>query len=67
MKLVESKIRKWGNSLGMILPKKAVDEMELKENQIIKIDIIKKERIKAFGICKSAKPFKREEKIMDRW
>ena len=39
MKLVESKIRKWGNSLGMILRKKAVDEMELKENHIIKIDI----------------------------
>src|SRR3989344_5946470 len=55
MKLVESKIRKWGNSLGMILPKKAVDEMELKENQIIKIDIIKKKGIKVKKIIENEK------------
>lgn len=67
MKTIESKIKKWGHSLGMIIPKKTVDEMNLKENERIKIEIIKKEKINAFGICKNTKSFKREEGILDRW
>jgi len=35
------KIRKWGSSLGIILPKKLVDEKNLKESEEIGIEIFK--------------------------
>ena len=34
--------RKWGNSLGITLPKEIVEEAHLKENEEIKILILKK-------------------------
>jgi len=37
-------VKKWGNSLGIIIPKDKVVELGLSEKDIIDIDILKKER-----------------------
>jgi antitoxin component of MazEF toxin-antitoxin module len=39
MEKVNAKIKKWGNSLGIILPKKIVDSENLKENSEVNIFI----------------------------
>ncbi|MFH1849228.1 MAG: AbrB/MazE/SpoVT family DNA-binding domain-containing protein [archaeon] len=66
MAISESRIKKWGNSLGIVIPKNTVKEMALKEGEKVSIDIVKKQKINAWGLCKGAKPFHREEDILDR-
>ncbi len=34
-------IRKWGNSLGLRIPKLLADQMEITENSVVEIDIVK--------------------------
>ena len=34
-----SKTRKWGSSLGIVIPKKVAEELKLRENQDVIIDI----------------------------
>lgn len=34
---IDVKVKKWGNSLGVVLPKETVAQMKLKENDTIKI------------------------------
>jgi len=41
--MIATKTRKWGNSLGILIPKKEVENLNLKENQTIIIEITKKE------------------------
>lgn len=36
-----AKVRKWGSSLGIVLPKKIVEEKKLKENDEVTIEVIK--------------------------
>mgnify|MGYP001567243309 CR=1 FL=1 len=60
------KIKKWGHSLGAVIPKETVEKMDLKEDEIINIEITRRKRIDGFGILKEAKPFEREEDILDR-
>jgi len=38
---IEVKIKKWGNSLGVILPKEIVDKEKFKENEKVMINIVK--------------------------
>ena len=54
MKLYETTTRKWGSSLGIIIPKDLVNEEKLKGDQQIKILLVKKEGSlrKLFGIGK---------------
>lgn len=33
------KTKKWGSSLGIVIPKSVVDEMHLTENQDVEIDV----------------------------
>lgn len=54
-------LKKWGNSLGIVIPKEKVAELELSEKDIIDIDILKKEKVSGFGLAKGKKPFEREE------
>ncbi len=45
--------RKWGNSLGVILPRELIEKEDIKENEKIKIIILKQEPLKkTFGIFK---------------
>ena len=53
-------LKKWGNSLGIIIPKDKIDELSLSEHDIIDIDIMKKEKISGFGIAKGKIPFTRD-------
>lgn len=47
----EVKTRKWGSSIGVVLPKELVDEIGIKPDETIKIDIKKGVKVKdVFGI-----------------
>ncbi len=50
----ETITRKWGNSLGITLPKEIVEEQNLKENEKIIVLVIKKNSTlkKTFGMLK---------------
>jgi len=61
----ESKVRKWGNSLGIIIPKETVKKEHIREKERLKFIIIRDNRIlkESFGILKgklkkSAQQFK---------
>ncbi|MBI2044708.1 AbrB/MazE/SpoVT family DNA-binding domain-containing protein [Candidatus Pacearchaeota archaeon] len=59
--MIRVKLKEWGNSLGVILPKDRLRELGLKKGDSIRIDISLDERLDGFGIAKGAKPFKEEE------
>ena len=54
--------KKWGNSIGVIIPKEIAERIELKPGEEIDVDIIKKERVDFFGIAKGRglRPFVRD-------
>jgi len=39
---VEVKLKRWGNSMAVIVPNKLIEEKHLKENDTITIEIVKK-------------------------
>ena len=70
MTMAEIRVKKWGNSIGIIIPKDIVDIEGLSEGDIIKIDVMKNRRVDGFGMFKGLgmKPFKREkERRDDMW
>ena len=52
--MLVTKTRRWGNSLGVRIPKDFVNEMKLRENQEIVIEIKPKENVlkELFGFAK---------------
>ncbi|MEK6917979.1 MAG: hypothetical protein AABW51_03455 [Nanoarchaeota archaeon] len=49
-------VKKWGNSMGIILPKELVEKEQLRENKKIFIDIIKEADFSdIFGLVKNRK------------
>ena len=61
-------LKKWGNSLGIVIPKDKIDELSLSEHDLIDIDIMKKEKISGFGIAKARAPFERDyTEHEDKW
>ena len=56
--MIAAKTRKWGNSLGIIIPKGEVENLKLKENQTVILEITKKENPlkELFGFGKLKKP-----------
>ena len=56
--MIISKTRKWGSSLGVVIPKEIVKELKLKENQDVVLDIKPKENPlkELFGSVKLSKP-----------
>jgi antitoxin component of MazEF toxin-antitoxin module len=63
--MFEAKVRKVGTSLGVLIPKDVVMKEKIKEDQDIKIMVLKQRKLeeveRAFGLAKGAKPFEREE------
>ena len=57
---VTVELKKWGNSLGIIIPKDKIEELGLSEHDIIDLDIVKKEKVSGFGIAEGKTPYKRE-------
>ena len=39
-KMIKAKIRKWGNSYGIVIPKEVIESENLKENENIEIIIV---------------------------
>jgi len=66
MAIAESTVKRWGNSLGMIIPQETAKQMKLQENQEIIVEITLKQKTEGFGMFKGAKPFKREHAILER-
>ena len=53
----ETKVKKWGNSLGMVIPKRAIEKGQVKEEQTLHIIAIQENKaIKGtFGTVKGLK------------
>jgi len=55
METKDIKIRKWGNSFGIVIPKDMVEKQDIKEGITVRINIQVKDKTKAkdiFGILK---------------
>ncbi len=64
MEVFESKVRQVGTSFGVLIPKEVVVSDRIKENQMVKVAILKKDvdlLEQSFGSVKT-KPFKREHR-----
>jgi len=54
-------VRKWGNSLGILIPREVVEEAEVGDRDLVDVSIVKKKKTSGFGICRGAGPFIEEE------
>jgi len=61
MALAETKIKQWGNSLGLIIPRAIVKHEDLNAGDVVKVEILKEKRIDAFGLFKGAPSFSKED------
>ena len=53
---VEVKVKKWGNSMGVILPKVLIEKEHLRENDTINIELVKEADLSnIFGSIKKRK------------
>jgi len=55
MEVIDTKVKKWGNSLGVILPMEIVNKQKIKEGGIVRITVQSKNKTRAkdiFGILK---------------
>lgn len=62
MAITEIKIKKWGNSLALIIPSEVAKLEDLSEGDMVKMEIAKERRVDAFGMLKGAPPFGKEDK-----
>lgn len=65
METKDIKVRKWGNSFGIVLPKDMVEKQDIKEGIIVRINIQVKDKTKAkniFGILKGK--IKRDTEVL---
>jgi antitoxin component of MazEF toxin-antitoxin module len=59
---IEVKTRKWGNSLGIILPRELVEAHKIKEDEKIIINVVKKADLSdVFGSLKELRKFSSQE------
>lgn len=58
---IEVKTKKWGNSIGVIIPSEAVNKLNIKPEENLVIEINKKENVlkELFGRAKFKKPAKK--------
>ena len=51
---IEATVRKWGSSVGVVLPKELVEAQGLKENQKVLIEVVKEANLRhLFGTLKT--------------
>ena len=64
--MIAAKIKKWGNSYGILIPKNELHKMNLGENQEVIVDISKKENPlkEMFGFAKKSKLKKSTKQII---
>lgn len=69
--MIACRTKKWGNSLGIVIPKDEVNELGLKENEEISVEIAKKTNPlkELFGFSKNnkitRKEFLKERKMLE--
>jgi len=61
MSMTETKIKQWGNSLALIIPKEIAKREELSAGDTVKVDISKEKRVDAFGMFRGAPSFSKED------
>ena len=61
MTMAETKVKQWGNSLALIIPREIAKHEELSAGDVVKVEIFKEKRIDAFGILKGAPRFSKED------
>ncbi len=64
--VAKTKVRCWGNSLGVILPKALVDEEELKEGEEVEITVHKVSDVRSLRGKYPFKDLQREKNEMKR-
>ncbi len=64
--VVKTKVRCWGNSLGIVLPKALVDEEELKEGEEVEITVHKVSDVRSLRGKYPFKDLQREKDEMKR-
>ncbi len=71
---IEVKTKKWGNSIGIIIPSETIDKLKIKPEEKIIIIIEKKTNVlkEMFGIAKSKKSAKQmvkeaREELESKW
>lgn len=65
MAMTEAKIKHWGNSLALIIPKEIVKHEDLNAGDSVKVEISKEKRIDAFGMFRDIPKFKEEKEMHD--
>ena len=65
---VEAKVRKWGRSFGVVIPKEKIKEEGIKENETIKLLIAKRTNVlkETFGTLKFKKSTDEMMRELDR-
>jgi antitoxin component of MazEF toxin-antitoxin module len=63
--MFETKVRRVGTSLGVLIPKEIIERDQIKEGENVKIGLLKerklREVLKLFGSAKETKPFVRDK------
>ncbi len=68
MSMTETKIKQWGNSLALIIPRDIAKREELNAGDIVKVEISKEKRVDVFGILKGMPKFKEDkDEHGERW
>lgn len=50
-------VRRVGNSLGVLIPKRLVEEMSLREGSVVDVSIRKKKKVSGLGLARGTGPF----------
>jgi bifunctional DNA-binding transcriptional regulator/antitoxin component of YhaV-PrlF toxin-antitoxin module len=67
MAYVSGKVKKFGDSFGIVIPAKEAKKLNLKEGEVVDALIKKKGKIDGFGIFAGARPFKEEKNHDNLW
>ncbi len=58
----ETKLKSWGNSIGVIVPKEKITQENLKENQVVRVMLYKKKMLRVKDIFGKLKLWKKPTK-----
>ena len=59
--MVEVELKNWGHSIGVILPKHTLEDLDVEAGDKIEIEVVSKKRVDGFGMFRGARPFERED------
>ena len=66
MAVTESVVKRWGNSLAVVIPKESAKEIHLREGDEVSLSLVKKDSLDGFGALRGARPFVRDENLLHR-